>query len=296
MGQALWLVRLFPFNFFLFPFSISIVGPMTYELAILGAGNMAEAIARGLVRGGVYTPQQIIAADVSAERRDLFSRQLSIKATESSPEAAGAAPIILLSVKPQNMKDLLASLRPVIADDALIISIAAGISSKFIEQNLSPKPVRVVRTMPNTPMLVGEGMAAMAPGSRATQRDLDLARRIFAPAATVIDVTEDKLDAVTALSGSGPAYFFFLVEHMIRAGIEMGLTPQESHTLATKTAVGAAKMLMASNDSPEELRRKVTSPKGTTYAAITHMEQNKFGQIVVDALKAAQQRGRELGS
>src|SRR5205085_10886567 len=123
---------------------------------------------------------------------------------------------------------------------------------------------RVIRTMPNTPMLVGEGMVAMAPGSRATQKDLDDARRLFAPAATVIDLTEDKLDAVTALSGSGPAYFFFLVEQMIQAGIEMGLTPDESHTLATRTALGAAKMLTTSSDSPGELRRKVTSPKGTT--------------------------------
>src|SRR4051812_47630391 len=269
---------------------------MTYELAILGAGNMAEAIARGLIRGGVFTPQQMIAADVSAERRELFSNKLHIEATDSPATAAAQAPVILLSVKPQNMKDLLASLAPVIIDDALIISIAAGISSKFIEQGVAPKPVRVVRTMPNTPMLAGEGMAAIAPGTRATQRDLDEARRLFSPAATVIDVTEDKLDAVTALSGSGPAYFFFLVEHMIRAGIEMGLTPAEAHTLASKTAIGAAKMLVTSTDSPQELRRKVTSPKGTTHEAIMHMEKMNLGQTIVDALKAAQRRSRELGS
>ena len=272
------------------------ISRVTYELAILGAGNMAEAIARGLIRGGVFTPQQMIAADVSAERHKLFSNKLHIEATDSPAKAAALAPVILLSVKPQNMKDLLASLAPVIADDALIISIAAGISSKFIEEGVAPKPVRVVRTMPNTPMLAGEGMAAIAPGSRATQRDLDEARRLFSPAASVIDVTEDKLDAVTALSGSGPAYFFFLVEHMIRAGIEMGLTPAEAHTLATRTAAGAAKMLVDSTDSPQELRRKVTSPKGTTHAAITHMESSKMDQTIVDALKAAHRRSRELGS
>jgi pyrroline-5-carboxylate reductase len=269
---------------------------MTYELAIIGAGNMAEAIARGLITGKVFTPQQMIAADVSAERRDLFVNKLFIKAVDSPAEAASDARTILLSVKPQNMKDVLSSLRPVISDDALVISIAAGISSRFIEEHLSPKRCRVIRTMPNTPMLVGEGMAAIAPGSRATQRDLDHARRLFAPAATVIDVTEDKIDAVTALSGSGPAYFFFLVEQMIRAGVEMGLTEAEAHTLAIKTALGSAKMLVTSTDSPQELRRKVTSPKGTTYAAITHMEQHDWPQIVVDALKAAQRRGRELGS
>jgi pyrroline-5-carboxylate reductase len=269
---------------------------MHHQLAIIGAGNMAEAIARGLLRGKVFSATQIIAADVSAQRRDLFSKELSIQAVESPAQAAQEAPIILLSVKPQNMQDVLASLQPVIREDALVISIAAGISSKSIERGLSPKPCHVIRTMPNTPMLVGEGMVAMAAGAHATPADLEQARKIFAPAATVIDVTEDKLDAVTALSGSGPAYFFFLVEQMVRAGVEMGLTPVESHTLAVRTALGSARMLTTSSDSPAELRRKVTSPKGTTYAAIMHMEEHNFPQIVVDALKAAQRRSRELGS
>jgi pyrroline-5-carboxylate reductase len=269
---------------------------VSYELAIIGAGNMAEAIARGLIDGRVYTPQQLIAADVSPERRELFQRQLLIKCVESPADAASDARRVLLSVKPQNMKDVLAEMKPVIADDALVISIAAGISSRFIEENLSPRRCRVIRTMPNTPMLVGEGMAAISPSARATPQDLEEARRLFAPAATVIDVSEDKLDAVTALSGSGPAYFFFLVEQMIRAGVELGLSEKESHTLATRTALGAAKMLVSSTDSPQELRRKVTSPKGTTYAAITHMEQHDWPQVVVDALKAAHRRSRELGS
>jgi pyrroline-5-carboxylate reductase len=269
---------------------------MRFELAILGAGNMAEAIARGLIGAGVYAPLHLIAADVSPQRRELFWRTLGIQAVESSAEAARQAPILLLSVKPQNMKELLESIRAVIADDVLVVSIAAGVSTRFIEQQLAPTPVRVIRTMPNTPMLVGEGVVAMAGGSRATQRDLQAARRLFAAGATVIDVSEDKLDAVTALSGSGPAYFFYLVEAMIRAGQEMGLTPQQSHTLATHTALGAAKMLTTMDEPPQELRRKVTSPGGTTQAAITHMEQHQLAQIVIDAIKAAQARSRELGS
>jgi pyrroline-5-carboxylate reductase len=268
---------------------------MRFELAIIGAGNMAEAIAHGVIIGGVLKPNQIIAADVSADRRELFKEKLSIEAIESPADAASQASTILLSVKPQNMKDVLAELKPLVADSALFISIAAGISTKFIEENLAPKKCRVIRTMPNTPMLVGEGMVAVAAGLRATKTDLNYARKIFAPAATVIETSEDKLDAVTALSGSGPAYFFYLVEQMIRAGIEMGLSPQESHTLATKTALGAAKMLIGSTDSPQELRRKVTSPNGTTHAAITHMQENNFEAIVVDALKAAQRRSKELG-
>lgn len=268
---------------------------MPHELAIIGAGNMAEAIARGLLDGKVFAASQMIAADVSPQRRELFSKTLGIESIESPSKAVSDARRILLSVKPQNMKDVLAELKTTMRDDALVISIAAGISSKFIEQNLAPRPCRVIRTMPNTPMLVGEGMVAMAPGSRATKNDLDDARRIFAPAATVIDVTEDKLDAVTAMSGSGPAYFFYLVEQMIRAGVELGLSEAESRTLAIKTAVGSAKMLATSADSAQELRRKVTSPKGTTHEAITHMEQHNLAQTIIDAIKAAQRRSKELG-
>lgn len=144
-------------------------------------------------------------------------------------------------------------------------------------------------------MLVGQGMVAVAAGRHATAYDLAGATRIFAAAASVISVEEDKLDAVTAMSGSGPAYFFYLVEQMVRAGVELGLTPEQSHELAVKTAVGAAKMLVSSTDSPQELRRKVTSPGGTTQAAITHMESAGVGQSIIQAIKAAHQRSRELG-
>lgn len=269
---------------------------MTYQLAIIGAGNMAEAIVRGLFRGAVCSPQQIIAADVSPARREFFSTRLAVRTVESAADAAAAARTILLCVKPQDAKQALSSIAPVVAEDALIISIAAGISTKFIEHSLMPKLCRVIRTMPNTPMLVGQGVVAMAAGSRATAQDMAQARSIFLPAATVIEVSEEKLDAVTALSGSGPAYFFYLVEQMIRAGVEMGLSETESHTLAVRTALGAAQMLASSGESPQELRRKVTSPKGTTFEAISHMEQHNFAQIVIDAIKAAQRRSRELGS
>jgi pyrroline-5-carboxylate reductase len=185
----------------------------------------------------------------------------------------------------------------VIEPGALVVSIAAGISTRFIETHLGARAKwRVIRTMPNTPMLVGEGMVAMSPGSNATAADLAAARRIFESAATVIEVEEDKLDAVTAISGSGPAYFFFLVEQMIKAGVEMGLTPDQARTLASTTASGAAKMLLSSGDSPEELRRKVTSPNGTTHAAITHMQQAGWPDITVAALHAACRRSKELGS
>lgn len=269
---------------------------MPHELAILGAGNMAEAIARGIIASGVLTPAQIIAADVSQQRRELFQTQLNVHAIDDNREAAREAKIILLSVKPQHMAQALAGLSPVLRADALIVSIAAGISTGFIEKHLGNTPRRIVRAMPNTPMLVGEGMVAVARGIHASESDIATARKLFESSASVIEVREDQIDAVTALSGSGPAYFFFLVEHMVRAGVEMGLSPEQSHQLAIKTALGAAKMLMTSSDSPHELRRKVTSPGGTTHAAITHMESKHMPEIIVDALKAAQKRGRELGS
>jgi pyrroline-5-carboxylate reductase len=148
--------------------------------------------------------------------------------------------------------------------------------------------------MPNTPMLVGEGMTAIAPGANATTEDMKQARRVFESAGAVIEVGEELMDAVTALSGSGPAYFFFLAEQMIAAGVKMGLTPEDARLLASRTALGAAKMLAESSDAPAELRRKVTSPGGTTEAAIRHMETGKLPDVVKEAIYAAERRGKEL--
>ena len=270
---------------------------MPYALGIIGAGNMAEAIVRGIIAKQVLRPSAMIAADTAAARRDLFANELHVKAVEENASVAGDADMILLSVKPQHMAAALAAIALVMSPKTLVISIAAGISSAFIEKHLgADKKWRVIRTMPNTPMLVGEGMVAMAAGAHATRDDLNAARKLFEAAADVIEVDEDKMDAVTAVSGSGPAYFFFLVEQMIRAAEELGMTPDQAKQLATKTAAGAAKMLATSADPPDVLRRKVTSPGGTTESAITHMTTQNWPQITVDAIKAAQRRGRELGS
>lgn len=269
---------------------------MSYELGIIGAGNMAEAIVRGVLRAGVLQATQIIAADVTDTRRALFTRELNVKAVEDSADVARQAKVILLSVKPQQMAAVLAALGPVMKPDTLVISIAAGISSAFIEKHLGDRtPWRVIRTMPNTPMLVGEGMVGLSTGRHATVADVATATRLFESAASVVQVPEDQIDAVTAVSGSGPAYFFFLVEHMIAAGVQLGLSPETAHQLATKTALGAAKMLTTSSDPPAELRRKVTSPGGTTHAAITHLQDQQVDQAIVNALKAAARRGKELG-
>jgi pyrroline-5-carboxylate reductase len=268
----------------------------TTELAVLGAGNMAEAIVRGLVASGGIKPSEIVASDVAPQRRDLFEKSLGARVAADNAQAVRGARTVLLSVKPQQMKQLLAEIAPALGEQTLIVSIAAGISSGSIERNLGAgKQWRVIRTMPNTPVLVGKGMVALSRGAHATDEDLARARRLFEASAGVVVVDESKIDAVTAVSGSGPAYFFFLVEQMIAAGVSLGLTPGEAHLLATRTAAGAAEMLVSSPESPQELRRKVTSPNGTTQAAIETMQARGVPEALVAAMRRAAERSKELG-
>lgn len=267
------------------------------KFAILGAGNMAEAIARGLIRSHVFEPAQIIASDPSPHRREFLQRDLQIRTTDSNRDAATAATILLISVKPQHMAAALAGLGDAIDPlQILIISIAAGISIDFIRSQLGrDKPWRIVRAMPNTPMLVGAGATAIARGELATDDDLAVVRKLFESGSAVIELSEDKLHAVTAVSGSGPAYLFYLVEQMIRAGMENGLSESEATMLARQTAIGAGRMLESTDESAAELRRKVTSPGGTTTAAIERMSAGGFEATIADAIRAATNRARELG-
>jgi pyrroline-5-carboxylate reductase len=270
---------------------------MTHRLALIGAGNMSEALARGILRTQLLTPDRLVASDPSPSRRELFARALGITTTDSNRDAARDADIILLCVKPQSMTSALADIRDLIdATRTLLISIAAGISIDFISAHLGAhQPWRIIRAMPNTPMLVGAGVTALARGALASTADLATARRIFESGGPVLEVAQDKLNAVTAVSGSGPAYFFYLVEQMIRAGVENGLTEPEATLLATRTAIGAGRMLESTTDSAGELRRKVTSPGGTTAAAIEAMSAGGFERIIADAIRAATERGRVLG-
>ncbi len=268
---------------------------MTYALGLLGAGNMAEAIVRGVLRGERMPAGQIVVADPSADRRAFFQGELGVTATDDNDAVARAASIVVLSVKPQACEAVLKGIAGSLGADTLVVSIMAGISARYIQQALGGKR-RVVRTMPNTPMLVGEGMVAVARGSFATAADIQSATHLFSAAADVMEVTEDQIDAVTAVSGSGPAYFFYLVEAMIAAGVELGLTEDQAHRLATRTACGAGHMMVATAaESPTELRRRVTSPKGTTQAAIESMEAAGFPKIVADAMAACEKRSKELG-
>lgn len=264
-------------------------------LAFIGAGNMAEAIARGVIATGILGAEQLIASDPSPDRRAAFEA-LGVKAVSDNRRAAASADVIMLCTKPQMMPAALAELRDAVTDRQLIVTIAAGISTSFIETRLGDGPRwRVVRVMPNTPMLFGQGATAMCTGQHATTADLDAVRALFESASTVVTVDEAQMDTVTAVSGSGPAYFFFLVEHLLEAATNLGLSPEQARQLVYQTAAGAAKMLNESADSPAELRRKVTSPGGTTQAALEVFTAAGVGQTIQAAVAAAQNRGRELG-
>ncbi|MCG3181293.1 MAG: Pyrroline-5-carboxylate reductase [Phycisphaerae bacterium] len=265
------------------------------ELAIVGAGNMAEAIVRGVLGAGLLAPQQIVAADPDAKRRELFG-QMGVEAVESATAAVRPASRILLAVKPQTMSAVLAELAGVARPDALIVSIAAGVSTWRIESALPGQSRRVVRVMPNTPMLVGRGMSVLVKGSHATDEDLHWARRLFdAGGETLVVDDEALIDAVTAVSGSGPAYFFYLIENMVAAGQAEGLSEADAVKLAAVTCQGAAMLLLESGQPPRELRRKVTSPGGTTQAACDLLDARGVKEAMIDAVRAAAARSRELG-
>jgi len=265
---------------------------MKYELGFVGAGNMAEAIALAAIHGNIVSASSIVAADPSEARRELFASH-GITTTDSNADVVNQSENILLAIKPQTLPQLGDQLSAIDTDKQVIISIMAGIRSAKIAE-AAGKPIRVVRIMPNTPLMVGEGMAGVALGEHAAPGDDAMAMRLFGAAGKAISVTEAELDAVTAVSGSGPAYVFYLAEAMQKAASDLGLS-ENGQLLVQQTVLGAAKLLSESEDSAEELRRKVTSPGGTTAAAIEHMETGKVGDTIAEAIRKAQARSIELG-
>jgi len=269
---------------------------MGNELTIgfIGAGNMATALAKGLLAGGLVRAERMCAADIDEARRRAFERVTSARVFSAGSAVVQEADVVVLAVKPLQMQQVLRESGPEFSERHLVISIAAGITTAFIEKFLR-NGVRLVRAMPNTPMLVGAGAVAIAKGKWATDADLALARKVFECAATVVTVDEQQLDAVTAVSGSGPAYFFYLTEMMIDAGLELGLSEETAVALARQTALGAGRMLAETKESARQLRTKVTSPGGTTEAALKFMMQAGVRESVIEAIKAAAARSAELG-
>lgn len=267
---------------------------MSFEhlsLAFIGAGNMAEALLRGALAAKLLRPEQVTAADPAPARRELFA-SLGAKAVADNREAAGAADVLVLAVKPQQLTAVLAELA-VPALGKLVISIVAGAPVKRLSAALPG--ARVIRTMPNTPLLVGMGATALAAGPGATAADVRLARELFEASGLVLQMHDSELDAVTAVSGSGPAYLFYLAEAMLEAARAEGLTAGAGRELVVATLRGAAEMLARGKEPPEELRRRVTSPGGTTQAAVEVLDGGGVRARFVQAVRRAAERSRELG-
>ncbi len=264
-----------------------------YQLGVIGAGNMAEALLRGILSSNLIAHNAVIVSDPQFSRRQFFTRELSVTAADDNTIPA-RCPRLILAVKPQVMGEVLDGLVEAVSPDAMVISIAAGIRSQFIFDRLGGKG-RIVRVMPNTPMLIGEGMSAVSAGPGATDADLAWTEKIFAASGRTVRVDEELIDAVIAVSGSGPAYFFYLIEAMVEAGAAEGLEREMALELAIQTCRGAAELLVSSGESPEVLRAKVTSPGGTTQAAVESMESSGVRKALIAAFQRAAQRSRELG-
>jgi pyrroline-5-carboxylate reductase len=267
--------------------------PRTDVVAILGGGKIGEALLSGLLRGEPVAAQVVVSEKHEARAAYLAERH-GVK-TLDVPGAVAAATTLVIAVKPQDIDTLLAELAGVITPEHLVVSVAAGITTGHIERAL-PAGVAVVRCMPNTPALVDEAMTAIAAGEHADAAHLEVARTLLAAVGRVVQVPESQLDAVTALSGSGPAYFFYLVEAMIDAGILLGLPRSLSAELIVQTAIGSAVMLRDSGEHPVQLREAVTSPGGTTIAAIRELEVHGVRAALLAAIEAACIRSKELGA
>ena len=265
------------------------------NLLFLGGGQMAEAMIRGVLEAGLISPEGVMATDVRADRREHLTRAIGIRTEASNRAAVPFGQVVFLTVKPQDVATILAEVGPLIGPEQLVISIAAGIPLSRIEPALAGQTA-VIRVMPNTPCLVREGMAVLALGAHAGPRDEALALRIFNAVGRAISLPESALDAVTALSGSGPAFISLVVEALIDGGVRVGLARDVATTLAVQTTLGTARMLAETGEHPARLKEMVTSPGGTAIAGVHALERAGLRAALIDAVVAATERSRELGS
>jgi pyrroline-5-carboxylate reductase len=262
-------------------------------LALLGGGRMGEALLGGLLDAG-YEPDGLAVAEVDADRRrDLEERFKGVRVVPSAAWAVADAEIVVVAVKPQDVGSVLEQAATSLAQDTLVISIAAGVKIATVEAAVPGRPV--VRAMPNTPALVRRAATAIAGGRHATPAHLETAERVLGSVGIVVQVPEQHLDAVTGLSGSGPAYVFLVAEALIEAGVLAGLPRPTADALVRETMLGAAQLLANGDDSPEALRAAVTSPGGTTAAGLHALEQRGVRAAFLDAVRAATERSRQLG-
>jgi pyrroline-5-carboxylate reductase len=268
------------------------------KIGFIGGGNMAEALIKGLVSASFIEAKNIFASEPSQSKRDALHAAYKIKVTGDNRELTKKCDIIILAVKPQILKEVLADIGSLVNSGKLVISVAAGVPISIIDESLrgdTNDKFSVVRTMPNTPALVQEGVTAIASGKNVTKMDVKIAHRIFEAVGCTVDVEEDQLDAVTGLSGSGPAYIFMLIESLSDAGVKMGLSREVANTLTIQTVLGAAKLARETGKHPGELKDMVTSPAGTTIAGLHALEEGGLRTTMMNAVEDATLRSRELG-
>lgn len=271
------------------------------SLAFLGAGSMGGAILHGVVASGISVDGGIIATNRTAEKAATLQglENVTAVALESEPngntDAAASARVILVGVKPHMVPELLREIAPVLRDDAIVVSLAAGVTLATFAENLG-EGARVIRSMPNTPSTVGKGVTGLAAGGAATADDVALVRRLFELVGVVVEVPEEKIDALSTISGSGPAYVFLLIEELTKAAIAKGFDESDARLMAEQTFIGATALLAASGEEPAELRRRVTSPKGTTERAIAVLQDANLDDVFTRATDAALARAKEMAA
>jgi len=261
-------------------------------VGFLGGGNMAEALIRGLVK--VIPPDRIIVSGPRTERAGELHQRYGIRTTTDNSELVNAAQVVILAVKPQICDRVLLEVGRKMPSDTLVVSVAAGITIRAIEARLSGG-VKVIRAMPNTPALVQCGATAIAPGAHANDSDLALAKGIFDVVGITVMLDESQLDAVTGLSGSGPAYVFLILEAFADAGVKVGMSRRNAQRLAAQTLMGSARMLLETDEHPGRLKDMVTSPGGTAIAGLHTLEAGGLRTTIINAVESATERARELG-
>ena len=266
----------------------------THSIGFIGAGNMAEAMIRGLVKGGHVAARRITASAPRNERLAELVEAYGIAVTRDNREVAQTSSIVVLSVKPQILEKVLAEVGDQLKPGTLVISIAAGVDTETIEATVTDG-VRVVRAMPNTPALVGAGATAISGGKHASDDDLAIARAVFDAVGITVQLEEIHLDAVTGLSGSGPAYIFLILEALADAGVKVGLSRRNAQRLAAQTVMGSAKMLLETDEHVGHLKDMVTSPGGTAIAGLHTLEEGGLRTTLINAVETATKRARELG-
>jgi pyrroline-5-carboxylate reductase len=266
------------------------------KIAIIGGGNMGMALASGVLQTKWANPERIMIAEPLKEKLEKAKGMAhGIKTSQSNTDAAAWADVILLSIKPQIMAHVLGDIKPAMKDSRLIITVAAGVTTDFIEKKLGGK-VPVIRAMPNIAAVVRESATAICPGKYANEEHLSIARNIFESVGIVVDVEEDLMDAVTGLSGTGPMYVFQILEGLSDAGVKVGLSRDTANVLAVQTLIGSSKLIKETKEHPAKLKDLVTSPGGTAISALHSLERNGLKALLIDAVEIAAKRSSELGS